>query len=97
MWVKAGLIKNERGLTEGLDLVDGLERKLATLRPQKLRHYVMTKRALTVAKLIIGAALLRRESRGAHFRDDFPFSSEEFQGSHVFQSETARFEPVASL
>ncbi|MCU1407651.1 MAG: nadB, partial [Glaciihabitans sp.] len=33
---------------------------------------------LDLAQLIVGSALQRRESRGAHFRSDFPEQSPEF-------------------
>jgi L-aspartate oxidase len=35
------------------------------------------------ARLIAEAALLRKESRGGHFRSDFPRSKKKWQGKHI--------------
>ena len=42
---------------------------------------------LEVAHLIVGAALVRRESRGAHFRSDFPYVSAKFARHLVWARE----------
>src|SRR5262249_44486736 len=38
---------------------------------------------LTVAECIARAALERKESRGGHFRDDYPTKSKEFEGVNI--------------
>ena len=38
---------------------------------------------LDTARLITEAALLRRESRGGHFRSDFPRDRRKWQGKHI--------------
>jgi L-aspartate oxidase len=58
-----GVVRNEAGLTEALAIIEALCGRVRT--PQ-------ARNALTAAKLIAASALARRESRGAHFRSDFP-------------------------
>jgi L-aspartate oxidase len=50
---------------------------------------------LTLARVTAAAALARHESRGAHFRDDFPDTSAEWQHSLVYIQLDARKVPVA--
>jgi L-aspartate oxidase len=73
MWKYAGLLRDEEGLRAAL-------RGLTALRgaaPRGLtRRAVEARNLLVVAELIVEAALGRQESRGAHFRNDFPVRDE---------------------
>ena len=68
MAAEVGVIRDERSLLNALTAIDVLERDNKSGR--RLANM------LTTAKLIAAAALLRRESRGAHFRSDFPTQDE---------------------
>ena len=68
MWRSAGLFRTQGGLAEA---VEALERAGVASSPrtaEEWRHLNL----LTVARLIARAALRREESRGGHFRSDFP-------------------------
>jgi len=76
LWDKVGIIRNKEGLTETADVLATWQKSLPqpTDRPShELNNLVMTGRLMTEA------ALLREESRGAHFRSDFPHSSPQWQ------------------
>lgn len=60
---EVGVVRNAAGLRRALAEIDRIERTAATPR---LRNMA------TAAFLIAAAALARRESRGGHFRSDFP-------------------------
>jgi aspartate oxidase len=94
MWSKVGLIRDENGLNEALLSIDSLGRELAARKPAHLRAFKKVSRALAMARLIVKAALNRQESRGAHYRSDFPETREEFHGSFVFQRSNMTFQPV---
>jgi L-aspartate oxidase len=49
-------------------------------------HALETANLLALARVIVAAALAREESRGAHFRNDFPETSTAFQHSLVHSS-----------
>jgi L-aspartate oxidase len=90
MWAYAGLLRTNLGLLEGFasqqEFADGLK-KLA--RQGKGSRRLTEAQALSrVANAILHAALARTESRGAHFRSDFPKRDDEsFQKHSVLRME----------
>lgn len=68
MWEWVGLIRDHDGLMTALEEIDRLDEKLDN-RISVASNMVM------VARLIASAALLRTESRGGHFRADYPLST----------------------
>ena len=61
---KVGVIRDDASLVSALGTIAGLKRSAAS--DPRLDNM------LTTAKLITIAALMRKESRGAHFRSDYP-------------------------
>jgi L-aspartate oxidase len=81
MWDKVGIIRNRHTLTEAAQTLAAWQRALppTTERAsQELSNMVIT------GRLISEAALIREESRGAHFRSDFPQKKTEWQHHVVF-------------
>jgi fumarate reductase (CoM/CoB) subunit A len=75
MWENGGILRNQDGLTRTLETVKNLsETQRSTSGPggQDLKRAVELHFATRAATLILEGALARRESRGAHFREDFP-------------------------
>ncbi len=66
----AGIIRSGAGLERSVAAILELERGLA-IRPVS-RRGVEARNLLFVGRLIVESALRRQESRGAHFREDFP-------------------------
>jgi L-aspartate oxidase len=82
MWDKVGIIRSGKSLKEAAGILAGW----ASLLPQPgdRPSYEMGNLVLC-ARLVTEAALLREESRGAHFRTDFPQTSPEWQKHIVLQ------------
>jgi fumarate reductase flavoprotein subunit len=82
MWNDVGILRDEAGLGRALAALDGLDAELdATGVDGTVRDYNVSwhdwlnlKNLLAVSKVIATAALARENSRGAHFREDFPGS-----------------------
>ena len=69
MWKDAGLLRDASGLHEAQRLLDALA---ATMPRGLFRRAVEARNLHTVASVIVASALGREESRGAHYRNDFP-------------------------
>jgi fumarate reductase flavoprotein subunit len=79
MWEHAGLVRDARGLRMVQGAIDEIERQLETAGVPggtalnlAWQDWLNVRSQLTAARLIIASALERTESRGAHWRDDFP-------------------------
>ena len=80
----AGIIRSEEVLTEGLQKIaalgDIIKQKQAERGGESNREYYLeaSRRLLCVARLIMSPALLRKESRGGHYREDYPCADENY-------------------
>jgi len=105
MWEKVGVIRNGHELEEAIE-------KLESLKNDLTKMYVITKTYIwnkelvdaieanfmvTIALLIARAALYRKESRGSHFREDYPKTDNKnwlvniiFQKDHGIRTEKPR-------
>jgi fumarate reductase (CoM/CoB) subunit A len=81
MWENVGLVRTEDSIKRALDAIEKMKRfelpKVGV--PDGSRRYrtdwieaVELENLLTVAEMVSRAALFRKESRGAHIRDDYP-------------------------
>lgn len=79
MWNKGGLVRDEAGLIEAASSLAGMKAELETVGVPGGRAYnpgwheaLNLENLLTVGRLVIASALHRTESRGSHFRSDYP-------------------------
>ncbi len=74
MWAHAGLLREEERLRQGLAAEAGCEAALAEIasRGGSSRRLSEAQALSHVAGAILQSALARTESRGAHYRNDFP-------------------------
>ena len=78
-WDKLGIIRDEKGLREGLAVIEGFKEKVDRVGIDGGKTYSIPwndwlnlRNLLDVSQMIGSAALERKESRGAHYRSDFP-------------------------
>ena len=65
MWEKVGVVRDEAGLTYAVEELD----RLAARYPKAAGE---ARNLLCIGRLVAAAALERRESRGGHYRSDYP-------------------------
>jgi L-aspartate oxidase len=87
MWDKVGIIRSGKSLKEAASILATWESFLS--QPSDRPSYELNNLVLC-ARLITEAALLREESRGAHFRTDFPQTLPEWQRHIVFRKNVIR-------
>ena len=74
MWRTAGLLRHVETLREGIAKRDALESLMDSFTKQGKgsRRLFEAQSLLEISRAILGAAMARTESRGAHFREDYP-------------------------
>ena len=98
MWADGGLLRSETLLQEGLRKQAENETGLDFFKQQgKASRRSLEARSLcSVARAILCSALARKESRGAHFRNDYPKRNDvEFQKHSMYTADgRVRFEDL---
>ena len=75
MWFKAGIIRKKENLEEALERIGELTAYLPRVQinnGRSLIKYLELCNMLLLSEMVCRAALLRTESRGAHYRSDYP-------------------------
>jgi succinate dehydrogenase flavoprotein subunit len=74
-----GIVRREEEMVRALEIIGNLRERSSRVRVEGNRMYnagwhtsIDLHNLLTVSEAICRSALVRKESRGAHFRDDFP-------------------------
>ena len=84
MWSAVGIERNGNDLRNALRQLDSWHAEGENM------HALETANLLAIARVATRAALTRMESRGAHFRTDFPETTENWQHTLTFIQTTAR-------
>jgi fumarate reductase (CoM/CoB) subunit A len=99
MWEKVAIVRDEKTLNEALKELLEMQKELDNLDvSDKTQYNTDLVTALEVINMVeiciltVKSAILRRESRGAHFRSDFPESKDEWKKSIVISKNKIEFE-----
>jgi succinate dehydrogenase/fumarate reductase flavoprotein subunit len=89
------VVRNKDGLTEALREIDAIEREIARIQVPRFKRFNLEwMRAIEfpflveAARIAASSALAREESRGFHFRSDFPLED----NAHWLRHTTARLD-----
>jgi succinate dehydrogenase / fumarate reductase flavoprotein subunit/fumarate reductase flavoprotein subunit len=86
MWEKVGLVRTGKKMEEAISRLDDLMEEVghAHVENKHLNRYNMewnniidVTNSITVCRMVAHSALYREESRGAHYREDFPETDNE--------------------
>jgi L-aspartate oxidase len=87
MWDRVGIIRSGKSLKEAASVLATWQSCLC--QPGDRTSHELNNLVLC-ARLVTEAALLREESRGAHFRTDFPQTSAEWKKHIVFRRDVTK-------
>ena len=98
MWEKVSIVRNEQNLKSALERLLEMKNELNDLNVDDRTQFnesLITALEVTnmveICILIVKSAILRRESRGAHFREDFPETNDAWKKSIVMSKSKIRF------
>jgi succinate dehydrogenase/fumarate reductase flavoprotein subunit len=80
MWEKAGLMKDRQSLNEALTQIHELKNRTAYVSLHDYKELLQLTRVfnmLTVSEMVCRASLTRTESRGVHYRTDYPVEDDD--------------------
>ena len=96
-----GIVRNEANMQRALEVIDDLRQRAGKVSVIGNREYnpgwhtaLDLKYLLIVSEAVARAALERKESRGAHFREDYEDKDEVFGGINITQHKNADGEMV---
>ena len=101
------VFRDEDGLRKGMEEIRNLKgryKEIGVVNKGKIFNYELMEafelgHQLDLAEVILFSALQRRESRGAHYREDFPSRADQYFLKHTFVFQTpkgpeVRYKPV---
>lgn len=99
MWEKVGIVRDEKNLNKALRQLQEMKKDLNDLKVENKAQYntelvtaLEVINMVEIAILVVKSAILRRESRGAHFRSDFHESNDAWKRSIVLNKNKIKFE-----
>lgn len=88
LWNQGGILREEKGLQSGLEELRKIKTEdlpwAASETPKEVLEKIEVDNGLWVSEMIIRSALMRRESRGAHYRKDFSVMDDRNWRGNIF-------------
>lgn len=86
LWQGAGVVRCESGMNRALAGLSQLQAEFSAADGRKSPWlWAQTRNILQIAPLLLLSALRRKESRGAHYRSDYPALEDSWRGSQLLR------------
>ena len=99
MWENVAIVREEKTLNKALKELQEMQNELDKLDVSDKKQYnnelvtaLEVINMVEICILVVKSAILRRESRGAHFRSDYPETLDECKKSIIFNKNKIKFE-----
>jgi len=86
-WNRLGIVRDGDGIKGSIEELDDILKRLNSLPFSDLEQYFQTRNMAHVLRCIATSALAREESRGAHFRRDFPMTDPRWKAAISIKEE----------
>jgi len=94
LWNQGGILREEKELRAGLEELKKMKAEdlpwAASETPKEILEKIEVDNGLWVAEMILNSALLRRESRGAHYRKDFSVTDDRNWKGNIFLKKSGK-------
>lgn len=87
MWSYASVVREQESLKKGLNELEELKATIQDVSVKNLKElssYLELQNMITVGSLLFKGAILREESRGSHWRRDYPNENNKFLGNFEY-------------
>lgn len=81
MWNNVGIVRKKKDLEAAMGVLEGPWPDVSVFNHAELKKFLEFENMLLVARMVCRAALLREESRGSHYRQDFPEEDEKWRNN----------------
>ena len=100
-WNKVGVARTEEKLTEAIEEIEEIRKETDKVSLKGSKAYNMVwndwialRNMIAVSALVSGSAILREETRGAHYREDYPEQDDNYGLFNIFAIKGGDGKPV---
>jgi succinate dehydrogenase/fumarate reductase flavoprotein subunit len=92
LWKESGILRNRKELESALDSLRRIRQEMLPRMdeetPKQILEKMEVENAILVGEMITRCAIMREETRGAHFRKDFPKTDDQKWRGNIFLKKT---------
>jgi len=100
-WNNVGVVRNDKDLSAAVEEFRSIKEEASKIRIQGVRaynmpwnEYISLLNMLEVSEMVAQSALKRKESRGAHYRSDYPERNDEYGLFNIFLHKSDNQTPI---